>query len=110
MSNEISKEEWEKHGQSKSALLKEFAKMIGVPVKNINVSALDVGELVPLPVIDEKTKTTTFRRPLWWAHDISDKLLTKESADDACKLLEGFVGHEVTEDFKTFWDKEIKNG
>lgn len=103
MSNEI---------QSKSALLKEFAKRIGVPVENINVSALDVGELVPLPVIDEKTKTTTFRRPLWWAHDVSDKLLTKERVEEACKLLEGFVGHEVTEDFKTFWDKdqEVKNG
>lgn len=97
MSNEI---------QSKSALVKEFAKKIGVPVENINVSALDVGELVPLPVIDEKTKTTTFRRPLWWAHDISDKPMSKEEVESACKLLEGFVGHEVTEDFKTFLDKD----
>lgn len=103
MSNEI---------QSKSALLKEFAKRIGVPVENINVSALDVGELVPLPVIDEKTKITTFRRPLCWAYDISDKLLTKETVEEACKLLEGFVDHEVVEDFKTFLDKdqEVKNG
>ena len=100
MSNEI---------QSKSALVKEFAKKIGIPVENINVSALDVGELVPLPVIDEKTKTTTFRRPLWWAHDISDKLLTKESVEETCKLLEGFVGHEVTEEFKTFLDKDMEN-
>lgn len=101
MSNEI---------QSKSALLKEFAKKVGVPVENINVSALDVGELVPLPVIDEKTKTTTFRRPAWWAHDVSDKLLTKEAVEEACKLLEGYVGHEVIENVKTFWDKEVKNG
>lgn len=100
MSNEI---------QSKSALVKEFAKKIGVPVENINVSALDVGELVPLPVIDEKTKTTTFRRPLRWAHDISDKLVTQEAVDEAVKLLEGFVGHEVTEDFKTFLDKDMEN-
>lgn len=101
MSNEI---------QSKSALVKEFAKKIGVPVENINVSALDVGELVPLPVIDEKTKTTTFRRPLWWAHDISDKLLTKETVEEACKLLKGFVGHELTEEeYKTFLDKDMEN-
>ena len=104
MSNEISKEEWEKHGESKSEFVKEFAKKIGVPVKNVNLSALDVGDLVPLPVIDEKTKTTTFRRPLLWAHDISDKLLTKESAEEACKLLEGYVGHEVTEEFKKHVD------
>lgn len=101
MSNEI---------QSKSALLKAFAERVGVPVENINISALDVGELVPLPVIDEKTKTTTFRRPAWWAHDISDKLLTKEAVEEACKLLEGYVGHEVIENVKTFWDKEVKNG
>ena len=95
MSNEI---------QSKSALLKAFAERVGVPVENINVSALDVGELVPLPVINPETKQTEFRRPLWWAHDISDKLLTKEAVDEAVKLLEGYVGHEVTEDFKTFMD------
>lgn len=100
MSNEI---------QSKSAPVKEFDKKIGVPVENINVSALDVGELVPLPVIVEKTKTTTFRRPLWWAHDISDKLVTQDAVDEAVKLLEGFVGHEVAEDFKTFLDKDMEN-
>jgi hypothetical protein len=40
--------------------------------------------------------------------DISDRI-TPEQVEEACKLLEGYVGHELMEDFKTFWDADMEN-
>ena len=113
--------DWNHLRNDKSELVEKWAKECGIEVcKFIPSQASDVDdELIglPIPQVDVKG-TVSFCPPryvpagrLLFLKDISDKI-TPEQVEEACKLLEGYVGHELTEEFKTFWDKdqEAKNG
>lgn len=110
--------DWAHLRNDKSELVVKWAKECGIEVCEFKPSQVsDVeDDLIGLPILDVNEKgTVSYCPPRYvpagrklFMKDISDKI-TPEQVDEACKLLEGYVGHELTEDFKTFWEADREN-
>lgn len=110
--------DWTHLRNDKSELVIKWAKECGIEVCEFKPSQVsDVeDDLIGLPILDVNEKgTVSYCPPRYvpagrklFMKDISDKI-TPEQVDEACKLLEGYVGHELTEDFKTFWEADREN-
>lgn len=110
--------DWAHLRNDKSELVVKWAKECGIEVCEFKPSQVsDVeDDLIGLPIPQVDVKGTVSYCPSRYVpagrklfmKDISDKI-TPEQVDEACKLLEGYVGHELTEEFKTFWDADMEN-
>lgn len=110
--------DWTHLRNDKSELVVKWAKECGIEVCEFKPSQVsDVeDDLIGLPILDVNEKgTVSYCPPRYvpagrklFMKDISNKI-TPEQVDEACKLLEGYVGHELTEDFKTFWEADREN-
>ena len=110
--------DWAHLRNDKSELVVKWAKECGIEVCEFKPSQVsDVeDDLTGLPILDVNEKgTVSYCPPRYvpagrklFMKDISNKI-TPEQVDEACKLLEGYVGHELTEDFKTFWEADREN-
>lgn len=110
--------DWAHLRNDKSELVVKWAKECGIEVCEFKPSQVsDVeDDLIGLPILDVNEKgTVSYCPPRYvpagrklFMKDISNKI-TPEQVDEACKLLEGYVGHELTEDFKTFWEADREN-